>query len=64
MELIITKEQADNWANKNTPVKIWKDLLHGFSAQCKSKNTAWMLIRNKCHELNLEVPTFDNIIEA
>ena len=42
--------------------KIWNDTIHGFKAKCKSKSTAWSLIRNKCHELNLEVPTFDKII--
>lgn len=42
----------------------FKDTIHGFTALGKSKNTAWMLIRNKCHELNLEVPTMDKIVEA
>ena len=44
--------------------KFWKDTIHGFTAKCKSKSTAWALIRNKCHELKIEVPTFDKIVEA
>lgn len=42
---------------------IWKDTVHGFIAVCKSKTVAWGLIRNKCHELKLEVPTLDKIIQ-
>ena len=45
-------------------MKHWKDTLHGFTARCKNKNTAWMLIRAKCHELQLQVPTYDQIIEV
>ena len=44
--------------------KFWKDTIHGFTANCKSKSAAWALIRNKCHELKIEVPTFDKIVEA
>lgn len=42
--------------------KIYKDSIHGFEAVSNSKTGAWMLIRNKCHELGLEVPTLDKII--
>ena len=41
--------------------KIYKDSLHGFEAKSNSKTAAWMLIRNKCHELRLEVPTIDKV---
>jgi hypothetical protein len=44
--------------------KLWKDTIHGFIVKCRSKSMAWALIRNKCHELKLEVPTFDRIVEA
>jgi hypothetical protein len=42
--------------------KLYKDSLHGFTAYASSRNMAWMLIRGKCHELKLEVPTFDKIL--
>lgn len=42
--------------------RIYKDSIHGFEAISNSKTGAWMLIRNKCHELGLEVPTLDKII--
>ena len=41
--------------------QLYKDSLHGFEALASSKTSAWMLIRNKCHELGLEVPTIDKI---
>jgi len=41
--------------------KIYTDSLHGFEAKSNSKTSAWMLIRNKCHELGLEVPTIDKV---
>mgnify|MGYP005653591147 CR=1 FL=1 len=44
--------------------KTYKDLIHGFTAIAGSKITAWALIRNKCHELKLEIPTVDKVIEA
>lgn len=44
--------------------KLYKDTIHGFTAMAGSKNGAWMLIRSKCKELGLEVPTFDKIVEA
>ena len=63
-----TRMAIEHTCERNSDVpsteKIFKDLIHGFTAKSKSKNTAWMLIRNKCHELKLEVPTFDKIIEV
>lgn len=44
--------------------KYYKDTIHGFTAYCSSRQGAWMLIRNKCHELKLEVPTLDKIVES
>lgn len=41
--------------------KIYKDSLHGFEAKSISKTGAWMLIRNKCHELGLKVPMLNQI---
>ncbi len=41
--------------------KIYKDSLHGFEAKSNSKTGAWMLIRNKCHELGLQVPMINQI---
>lgn len=43
--------------------KLYRDTIHGFTALAISKNMAWMLIRVKCHNLNLEVPTIDKIVE-
>lgn len=40
---------------------FWVDTLYGYTAHAKSKMAAWMLIRNKCHEMKLEVPKFDQI---
>lgn len=40
---------------------IYKDSLHGFEAKSNSKTSAWMLIRNKCHELGLQVPMINQI---
>lgn len=39
----------------------WVDTMYGYTANAKSKMAAWMLIRNKCHEMKLEVPTVDQI---
>lgn len=44
--------------------RLFKDTLNGFTAQSMSKSGAWMLIRNRCHELKKEVPTLDKIIEV
>ncbi|MFB9055064.1 hypothetical protein ACFFVB_18430 [Formosa undariae] len=44
--------------------KTYTDLIHGFKAKCGSPSMAWALIRNKCHELKLEVPTLDKIVEV
>ncbi|MDM1547391.1 hypothetical protein HX096_05890 [Empedobacter falsenii] len=41
--------------------KIYKDSLHGFEAVTNNKTIAWMLIRDKCRELKLEIPTLDQI---
>jgi hypothetical protein len=43
--------------------KLYKDLLHGFHARCSNKVEAWGLIRGKCHDEGLEVPTLDMIVE-
>ena len=42
--------------------KYYKDSVYGFIAYASSRSAAWMLIRNKCHELKLEVPTLDKIL--
>lgn len=39
----------------------YKDSVHGIIVSCKSKNTAWMMIRNVCHERNLIVPKINEI---
>ncbi len=44
--------------------KLYKDTIHGLTAVAGSRTTAWMLIRNKCKELGLEVPTIDKIIQV
>lgn len=41
--------------------KQFTDTLHGLEAFAKSKIMAWMLIRDKCRELKLKVPTLDKI---
>lgn len=43
--------------------KIFTDTIHGFRAETPSKMMAWALIRNECHELGLQVPTLDKIVE-
>ena len=43
-------------------MKKYYDTMYGFVAEATSKQMAWMLIRNKCHELKKEVPTIDKII--
>lgn len=43
--------------------KLYRDTVHGFTAESLSKTGAWMLIRNACYEKNLSVPTMDKIIE-
>lgn len=42
---------------------MWTDTIHGFIAKCDTRSMAWMLIRNKCHEEGLEVPTLDKIVK-
>jgi len=44
--------------------KLYKDTIHSFEVLSSSKNGAWILIRNKCHEQKLEVLTFDKIVEV
>ena len=41
--------------------KEFTDEIHGFKVRAISKVAAWMIIRNKCHELNIKVPTIDKI---
>ena len=43
--------------------KVYFDLLHGFTAACKSKTTAWALIRNACNSAKKEVPIMDKVFE-
>lgn len=40
---------------------LWEDEIYGFTAIASSQTMAWQLIRNKCHEENLKVPTQDKI---
>jgi len=40
---------------------MYIDDLHGLTAVAISKNGAWQLIRNKCHEMGLTVPTLDQV---
>jgi hypothetical protein len=44
--------------------KLFKDTIHGFTAKSIGKNGAWVLIRAKCKQMGLEVPTFDKIVEV
>jgi len=41
--------------------QMYIDPIHGITAVANSKTGAWQLIRNKCYEMNLEVPTFEQI---
>lgn len=43
--------------------RLFKDEIHGFTTKCGSEKIAWALIRNKCHDLKLQVPTLDQIVE-
>lgn len=43
--------------------KMYTDEIYGFIAHAVNRTGAWMLIRNKCHELDFEVPTIDKIVE-
>lgn len=43
---------------------IWKDTIHGFKANARSKTIAWALIRNKCYQLKLKVPMLNEIIKT
>ena len=45
-----------------TEPKMYMDKIHGFIAHSINRHGAWILIRNKCHELELEVPTIDKIV--
>ena len=44
-------------------LKKYIDPEHKLIAEASSKKTAWMLIRNECHRLGLNVPTIDKIFE-
>ena len=50
--------------NNKNELKSYRDLVHGMMALARSKTGAWMLIRAKCYELNIEVPTYDKIVEV
>jgi hypothetical protein len=41
--------------------RLYTDTIYGLKAYATSQSIAWALIRNKCHELKLEVPTMDKI---
>lgn len=43
--------------------KMYMDKIHGFKVYSVSRTSAWGIIRNKCHELGLEVPTIDEIVK-
>lgn len=43
-------------------MRYWKDTVYGYRAQASSRITAFMLIRNKCHEMKQEPPTLDQVI--
>jgi len=41
--------------------KLYRYKYMDIYAWASSASMAWMLIRNKCHELNISVPTLDKI---
>lgn len=41
--------------------KLFKDEIHGLQAACGSVAGAWMLIRNECHNRQIEVPQLSKI---
>lgn len=43
--------------------RYFRDTIHHYRVYAMSKTAAWMLIRNKCRLLNIQVPTFDQIEE-
>ncbi|PTX14481.1 hypothetical protein C8N40_111146 [Pontibacter mucosus] len=43
--------------------RLWGDTLHGFTAKSRSLAGAWMLIRNKCVEQQLRIPTYNQVKE-
>lgn len=49
---------------KSDQMALFVDTIHGFRAECRSKSGAWALIRNKCHELGLQVPMMTQIKEV
>ena len=53
-----------NYAHMKKKQKRYKDVIHWFTALSISKTGAWMLIRSKCHELGLTVPTQDQVVEC
>lgn len=44
--------------------KYYKDTINGILAFAPSRSMAWQLIRNKCHQFRLQVPTIDQVIEV
>jgi hypothetical protein len=43
---------------------LYRDTIYGLQASARSRTMAWQLIRNKCYELNQEVPTMEKIVEV
>lgn len=43
--------------------KLYRDIIHGFQAKAQNKSIAWFMIRNKCKELNIIIPSIDKIEE-
>jgi len=41
----------------------WKDTIHGFIAESSCRTVAWAIIRKKCKELNLIMPSINNVVE-
>jgi hypothetical protein len=42
-------------------IKKYKDTINGFEAEATSKIMAWMLIRNKCKDLDKNIPSLEEI---
>lgn len=40
---------------------MYIDDLHGITTVSISKTGAWQLIRNKCHEIGLDIPKFNQV---
>ena len=40
---------------------LYKDKIHQIAVVSSNSAMAWALIRNKCHELAIEVPSMDQV---